>query len=84
MDVGRFCGVQGAEDHATHMRIAEYVRVICERYPATGFTPHHEWIVEQTMEALRIMLNDVRCSQAERRAVEDFLTLASEVLPGQP
>lgn len=38
MDGGRFSGVLGADEHATHMRISEYVRVLCERYPATGFT----------------------------------------------
>ena len=84
MDVGRFCGVQGAEVHATHMRIAEYVRALCERYPATGFTPHQEWIVEQTMEALQLMLADVQCSDDEHTAIADFLALATETRPGPP
>jgi hypothetical protein len=28
MDVGRLCGALGAEEHATHQRIAEYVKAL--------------------------------------------------------
>ena len=84
MDSGRFARVQGAESHATHMRISEYVRRICDRYPAIGFSTQQEWVVERTVEALRTMLTHVRCTDEERRAVEEFLNLASEVLPGRP
>lgn len=84
MDIGRFTGALGAEEHATHMRISEYVRKICDRYPATGFTPAQEWVVERTIDALRTMLTQVRCTDEERQAVLDFLALASETLPGPP
>lgn len=66
------------------MRISEYVRKICDRYPATGFTPSQEWVVEQTLQALRTMLTHVRCTDEERQAVDDFLALASETAPGLP
>lgn len=43
MDIGRFAGVLGSETHATHQRIAAYVRAVCNRYPGVGFTPREEW-----------------------------------------
>ena len=84
MDVGRLCGVLGAEDHATHQRIAEYVKTLCEQYRAMGFTPRDEWVMEQTIRGLRLLLADLQVSDPGRRAVEAFLAIASEELPGPP
>ncbi len=84
MDSGRFSDALGAEQQAAHMRIAEYVRAICDRYPAVGFTRHQEWVAEQTMHALQTLLTHVHCTDDERRAIEEFLALASEQLSGPP
>ncbi len=84
MDVGRFCGVIDGEAHATHQRIAEYVKPLCSQYYGLGFTPREEWVMEQTMQALRTLLSDLRCTEDERRAIEEFLTLAVQDVPEAP
>jgi hypothetical protein len=84
MDFGRLSGVLGAEKHATHQRIAEYVKTQCEAYSGIGFGAREEWLAEKMIEALRTLLADVRCTDEERRAIEEFLALASEELPGLP
>ena len=67
MDVGRFYGVQSGVRHVTHQRIAVYVKALCTRYAGMGFTPREEWVAEQTMQGLHLLL-----------AVEAFLALASQ------
>jgi hypothetical protein len=47
-----------------------------------GFTSQIEWVGEQMIAALRLLLADTTCTEEERRAVERFLALASEELPG--
>jgi hypothetical protein len=84
MDVGRFCGVAGSEANARHQRIADYVKRRCDHYAGMGFTPREEWIVEQTIAALGELLGDIRCSTEERAAIEEFLHLAAQDLPGPP
>jgi hypothetical protein len=84
MDVGRLCGVQGTEQNATHQRIAGYVKSLVAGYRGMGFAPREEWIAEQTIKALRHMLADTSCTDAERTAVLQFLDLASEEQPGLP
>lgn len=82
MNVGRLCSVQGSTEATSHGRLAEYLKVQCERYPGMEFAPRVEWIGEQAVEALRLLLADTRCTEEERRAVARFLALASEELPG--
>jgi hypothetical protein len=77
-------GSVGGTEPPTHQRISEYVRESVERYRALGFSPREEWIVEQTMAALRRLLDDVDCSEPERAAVLAFLDLATERRPGSP
>lgn len=84
MDVGRPCGLLGAEEHARHQRIASYLKGICTQYSGMGFTAREEWVAEQTVQALCVLLSDVDCTEDERRAIEEFLALAGEELPGVP
>jgi hypothetical protein len=84
VDVGRLCGVLASEQHATHQRIASYVKGFCELYPGMGFTTREEWVVEQSIAGLRHLLADVRCTGEERRAIEEFLDLASEEIAVAP
>jgi hypothetical protein len=84
MDVGRLCKLTGTKSGTAHQRIAEYVKPLIERYHGMGFAPREEWVVEQTIEGLRRMLADTRCTDEERRAIEEFLGLASEELAGAP
>lgn len=84
MDIGRFSGALDAEKHATHQRVAEYVRPLIAGPTGIGFTPREEWVAEQTIKALQLLLTDTVCTDAERRAIEEFLTLASQELPGLP
>lgn len=82
MNVGRLCSITGTQHTDTHQRVAEYLKVVCAPYPGMGFTARVEWVGEQTLAALRLLLADTRCTEEERRAVEKFLDLASEELPG--
>lgn len=82
MNVGRLCSVQGSSEPKTHRRLAEYLKAVCARYPGMGFSSRTEWIGEQTLDALHLLLADTRCSEMERRAVERFLSLAAEELHG--
>ena len=84
MNVSRLCDVQGATAPDTHQRVSEYVKRICEQYRGMGFTPREEWLVEQTVVALRQLLDDIRASEAGRNAVEAFLAIAAEERPGKP
>jgi hypothetical protein len=83
MNVARLCSVTGAQQGDTHMRVSEYLKAVCAPYRGMGFTTRLEWVGEQTVEALRLLLADTRCSEEERRAVERFLDLAVEELPGK-
>lgn len=82
MNVGRLCSIQGSAQLDTHRRVSEYVKAVCSRYPGMGFTSRIEWIGEQSVDALRLLLADIDCTMEERRAVERFLDLAAEELPG--
>jgi hypothetical protein len=82
MNVGRLCSIQGSAEVTTHHRMSEYLKVVCERYPGMEFTARIEWIGEQALDALRLLLADTRCTDEERRAVERFLGLAGEELSG--
>ncbi len=84
MDVGRFCGAIDGVAQATHQRIAEYVKPLCNQYHGLGFTPREEWVMEQTMQALQTLLTDVRCTNEERQAIEEFLALAAQEVPAAP
>ena len=82
MNVGRFCSIAGQQGADTHQRVSEYLKAVCAAYRGMGFTSRIEWVGEQTIEALRLLLADTRCTEEERRAVEKFLDLASQELPG--
>jgi hypothetical protein len=82
MDVGRLCSVQGGERHTSHQRIAEYVKARCEQYPGIGFPPRVEWVAEQTLHGLRLLLAELTCTEEERRTIEGFLAIASQEIPG--
>jgi hypothetical protein len=82
MNVARLCSISGAQNADTHMRVSEYLKAVCSPYAGMGFTARLEWVGEQTIEALRLLLADTRCSEEERHAVERFLALASQELPG--
>jgi hypothetical protein len=82
MNVGRLCSIQGTQQLDTHTRASEYLKAMCSRYPGMGFTAQVEWVGEQMVEALRLLLADTNCSDDERRAVDHFLRLAAEELPG--
>lgn len=82
MNVGRLCSIEGTRQLSTHRRGSDYLKHVCARYPGMGFTARIEWIGEQTVEALRLLLADTNCTEEERRAVERFLDLAAEELPG--
>jgi hypothetical protein len=56
--------------------------MVCSPYHGMGFTSRIEWIGEQTVRALRLLLAETVCTDEERRAVERFLDLAAEELPG--
>lgn len=43
-----------------------------------------EWVAEKTIQGLRKLLADIQCTDEERKAIEEFLELASEELPGVP
>jgi hypothetical protein len=47
-----------------------------------GFTSRIEWIGEQAIDGLRLLLADTNCTEDERRAVNRFLDLAAEEVPG--
>ena len=83
MNVGRLCSITGTQQGDTHTRVSEYLKAVCAHYHGMGFTTRLEWVGEQTVEALRLLLADTRCSEDERRAVERFLDLAAEELPGK-
>jgi hypothetical protein len=82
MNVGRLCSIEGSQQLDTHQRASEYLKVVCSRYGGMGFTSRIEWIGEQTIDAMRLLLADTSCTEEERKAVERFLDLASEELPG--
>jgi hypothetical protein len=82
MNVGRLCSIQGTSQLESHQRVADYLKLVCSPYHGMGFTSRIEWIGEQTLQALRLLLADTSCSEEERRAVERFLDLAAEELPG--
>jgi len=82
MNVGRLCSIQGSQQLNTHQRASEYLKAVCARYHGMGFTSRIEWVGEQTIEALRLLLSDTSCTDEERRAVERFLELASQEMPG--
>jgi hypothetical protein len=82
MNVGRLCSIQGVSVLDTHKRGSEYLKIMCARYPGMGFSAHTEWIGEQMVDALRLLLKDTNCTEDERRAVERFLDLAGEELAG--
>jgi hypothetical protein len=84
MDLGRLSGALNAGKHASHQRVAEYVRHACASYAGIGFGPREEWVAEKTVEALRLLLADTQCTDEERRAIEEFLALAGEEVPGLP
>jgi hypothetical protein len=84
MNVGRFCDVLGGDNQSTHQRIASYVKQHWGSYSGLSFSPREEWVAEQTMLSLRAFLEDVRCADEERRAINEFLDLATEELPGTP
>ena len=83
MNVGRLCSITVTQQGDTHARVSEYLKAVCARYQGMGFTTRLEWTGEQTVEALRLLLADTRCSEDERRAVERFLEIAAEELPGR-
>jgi hypothetical protein len=82
MNVGRLCSVQGSTQLDTHQRASEYLRLICSQYPGMGFSSSTEWVGEQAVTALQLLLADTNCTDDERRAVQRFLDLAREELPG--
>ena len=82
MNVGRLCSIQGSQQLDTHQRATEYLKSVCARYHGMGFTARVEWVGEQMIEALRLLLADTKCTEEERRSVERFLALAAEELPG--
>lgn len=82
MNVGRLCSIQGSHQLESHQRVADYLKLVCAPYHGMGFTSRSEWIGEQTLDALRLLLADTSCTDQERRAVERFLDLAAEELPG--
>ena len=67
---------------ASHQRVSEYLKLVCNRYEGMGFTSRTEWIGEQTIAALELLLADTHCSNDERKAVESFLALARQEMPG--
>ncbi len=82
MNIGRLCAIEGTRSLDTHQRVSEYLRLMCARYPGMGFSSHVEWVGEQTVDALRLLLSDTSCTEEERRAVDRFLQLACEEVPG--
>jgi hypothetical protein len=84
MNVGRFCDVLGGDAQATHQRIARYVKRHWGAYGGLSFSPREAWVVEQTMLGLRALIEDVRCTDEERRAITELLDLAAEEQPGTP
>ncbi len=84
MDVSRLAGVLGAEQHAAHQRVAAYVKGLCEHYPGMCFTAREEWVVEQSLRGLHLLLADLSCTPEERRAIEEFLAIAGGEVPGRP
>jgi hypothetical protein len=82
MNVGRLCSIEGAAELQTHQRASEYLKAVCARYPGMGFSPQMEWLGEQMVLGLRLLLADTSCTEDERRAVQRFLNLAVEELPG--
>ena len=84
MDLGRLSGALDAEKQATHQRVSEYLKRVCAQYRAIGFGAREEWVGEKTLAALRLFLDDVDCTDQERRAIEEFLALAGEEIPGVP
>jgi hypothetical protein len=82
MNVGRLCSIDGPTALNTHQRASAYLKLLCDAYPGMGFSPHVEWIGEQMVSALRILLSDTNCTEDERRAVDRFLELAAQELPG--
>lgn len=82
MNVGRMCSIQGAHEQDTHQRASEYLRVVCAPYQGMGFTAREEWVGERMIDALVLLLQDTNCSDEERRAVNRFLHLAAEEVPG--
>jgi hypothetical protein len=48
-----------------------------------GFSSHVEWVGEQVVEALRLLLADTNCTEEERQSVHRFLDLAAQELPGE-
>lgn len=83
MDVGRLCGLRGAEANAAHQRVAEYVKTICMQYHGMGFAAREDGLLNGRFRRSS-SLADVRCTEEKRRAVEEFLVLAEEELPGMP
>ena len=82
MNVGRLCSIQGSYQLESHQRVADYLKLVCSPYHGMGFTSRIEWVGEQTLSALRVLLADTSCTDEERRAVQRFLDLAAEELPG--
>jgi hypothetical protein len=83
MNVGRLCSIEGPNSLNSHQRATAYLKMMCAHYPGMGFSSQVEWVGEQMVQALRLMLADTGCSEEERRAVERFLDLATQELPGE-
>lgn len=83
MNVGRLCSIEGPSTLNSHQRATAYLKLMCRQYPGMGFSSHVEWVGEQMVAALRLLLADTSCTEDERRAVDRFLALAAEELPGE-
>ncbi len=82
MNIGRLCSIEGSSQSDSHQRGSEYLKAICTRYQGMGFSAHTEWVGEQMIGALRLLLKDTNCTEEERRAVERFLDLAAHEQAG--
>jgi hypothetical protein len=83
MNVGRLCSIEGPSSQNTHQRVTGYFKMMCANYPGMGFSSHVEWVGEQVVEALRLLLADTNCTEEERQSVHRFLDLAAQELPGE-
>lgn len=83
MNIGRLCSIEGPSSLNVHQRSTAYLKMRCAGYPGMGFSSHVEWVGEQMVEAMRLLLADTNCTEEERRAVDRFLDLAAQELPGE-
>jgi hypothetical protein len=72
------CSIEGSSQQNTHQRATDYLREVCSRYPGMGFSTRLEWVGEQMIDALRLLLRDTNYSVDERAAISRFLDFASE------